>query len=175
VRRSLALAFVLAVLAWHGVGLWLRFGPMDAAAAAAGLRAGTWDRNDRRRALRTLCEVEPAGPRDRLLALAAAIALDDRPGYARLLAAAGPERALLAGEGATWPPTEAEARALADEAAFGEHWLRHFLLGQWLRAAGDPRAAAELDAAARGAARCEVALGRELAAAAGSTPPPAGR
>ena len=106
--------------------------------------------------------------------MAAAIQLDDRGAFARLLAAAGPERALFA-EAAAWPTEGEAARALVDEAAHGEPWLWHFLWGSWLRSTGAAGAAAEFELAVAVARASGAVLGGELAAAGLAGLPPARR
>ncbi len=167
-RRCLPWLFLTFVLCWHGFGLWLRRGPADHVAALRMLTDGAPDRDERLRFLRVLAAsgeqaIAAEGPRTALLAGAAAIALADREAYARIVAAAGPAAALLAGTATAWPATRAEAEALAVEAACGENWLRRLLIGHWLRAAGDPEAAAELARAADAAAWSDAVFGRELA------------
>lgn len=153
---------MLLALAWHGYGLWQLYRPITAAEAAAWLRAGTVDASQRQRCLLVLRDQDGGDERARVLAVAAAIALDDRPAYDRLLPGLGSPRSLLTGEGQAWPGKD-ELDAFLDEVDLGEHWLGHFLRGQWLRASGDARARAELEAAAVSAGWSEASLGSALA------------
>lgn len=168
-RRWLPWLFLLLVFGWHGVGLWLRRGPADHLAALHILTHASPDRDERLRCLRVVVEageraIQSEGAPTAVLAGAAAIALEDREAYARILAAAGPGAAMLAGTAPAWPATRGEADALAERAACGEAWLRRLLVGHWLRASGDaPAASAELARAAMSATWSQVALGRELA------------
>jgi hypothetical protein len=161
--RVLLFATLAVVLAWHGLGLWQRYRPIDATAARERLAGGTLDRDERERCLRVLCRsgAEAGSP---LLAATAAIVLGDRAEYARLLERLGQERALLTGAGTPWP-TAQELDNVVAAASFGEHWLRHFLVGQWLRAGDDRRAGDELAAAAASARWSRAEFGEELARA----------
>lgn len=169
-RRGALYVLLLLTLGWHAWGLWQRFRPVPPDEAVARLRAGALDAGDRQRCLVALRDAGAAEPRARLFAAAAAIVLDDRDGYERLRARLGQAGALLTGEsfgGAVpaWPAKD-EVEAVVTEAALGEHWLNHFLRGQWLRATGGPSAAAELAMAADSARWSGAELGGELARAA---------
>ncbi len=174
-RRLVAVGLVLGVAVWHGLGLWQKWRPLNGAAASERLQVGALDRVERQRCLAALRDAKVNDPRGRVLALAAALALDDRAAFARALATAGPERVLFTGIGAPWPGDEPSARALVAEAALGDHWLRHLLFGHWLRAGADPRAAAECSAALVAARWNDATLGGELAAAAVAALPAAQR
>lgn len=165
VRRGAVYVVLVLVAGWHAIGLWQRVRPITPLEATARLRAGLDDQVDRRRCLEALRDNADADGRSRVLAVAACIALDDRDAYARLLPGLGPERAVVVGDGAPWP-SSTEVEAFVQEASLGEHWLRHFLLGQWLRASGDPRARAEFEAAVGSARWSDATLGGELAHAA---------
>lgn len=158
---------LLAVAAWHGWGLWAQYGPMAPETALAQLHSGVSNRFDRERRLAVLAEQLLPEPRWRVIAAAAALALEDRAACARLASRPGPEQVVLAGKGAPWSQDETAVALMFEAASFGEHWLRHFLFGQWLRAKGDPRAAGELAQAARAAGWSDVALAVELARAGG--------
>jgi len=166
VRRVLVVTVVLAVVCWHAVGLWQRYAPPSPAEASARLMAGTADKQDRLRCLAVVRAAPAEDPLARLRGAAAALLLEDRADWQERVDAAGPEGVLLRGQGDPWPADEAEARRLAADASFGEHGLRRFLFGQWLRARGDAAAAVELDAARAGAIAAGSTLGAELAAAA---------
>lgn len=162
--RGVLVVVVVAVLSWHGFGLWTKVRPLDAAAASAQLAHGTVDRAERLRCWAVLRDSAAVDARGRVQALTAAIALDDEAGFRRLLGAAGPEAGLFGGTG-KWPDGEAEARVLAEGAAHGEAWLQRLLFAGWLRAAGDERASAELAWAKAAAQRREMSLAAELATA----------
>lgn len=173
-RRLAVAALLVAILSWHGLGLWRRWGPVGPVTAAERLQIGSMDRDERQRCLEALRDAGGSDSRGRVMAMAAAIQLDDRGTFARLLATAGPERALFA-EAAAWPAEVEAARALVDEAAHGELWLRHLLWGSWLRATGVAGAAAEFEVAVAAARASGAQLGGELAAAGLAALPPARR
>jgi hypothetical protein len=135
--------------------------------ALAQLHSGVSNRYDRARRLRVLAGQQLPDARWRVIAAAAALALEDRAACARLASRPGPEQVVLAGKGVPWSQDETAVVAIFEIASFGEHWLRHFLLGQWLRAKGDPRAVGVLAQAARAAGWSEVVLAAELARAGG--------
>ncbi|MEZ5966227.1 MAG: hypothetical protein R3F56_20490 [Planctomycetota bacterium] len=173
-RRGLLLFVLLLAAGWHAWGLWRRYRPVAPAEAVALLRNGTADAALRGRCLAALRDAVDPEPHARVLAVAAAIALEDRTAYAQLAARLGRAASLITGTGESWPPPDRLDAELRD-LALGEHWLHHLLRGQWLRSRGDPAARDELTAAAASAAWSNVGFGAELAQAALAQLPGPGR
>lgn len=163
VRKAVVSVVVLAVLGWHGLGLWRQYGPMPPEHALHALHSGVANRYERERCLSALRDQRDPAPRWRVIAAAAALALGDRAACAAFDAVPGPAQVVLFGRGAPWSTDEPAVSALCEEASFGEHWLRHYLFGRWLQAKGDPRAAEQLAQAAKAAVWSEASLAAELA------------